>query len=70
MDQVGAVMTISQQYHGGSYWVTCDGCGDVEELEGGDFTEALADAKARHGYTVSRVDGQWMHFCQVCEEDD
>jgi len=63
-------MTISQQYTCGSYWITCDGCGDVEELEGGDFAEALDDAKTRHGYTAARVDGEWAHFCQACEIDE
>lgn len=63
-------MTIARQYSDGEFWVTCDGCGDTEELEGDDFAEALNDAKTRHGYTVSRVDGEWMHFCQACEADD
>lgn len=63
-------MTIAKQYSTDAFWVTCDGCGDTEELEGDEFGEALADAKARHGYTISRVDGQWMHFCEACEVDD
>lgn len=63
-------MTIARQYPSEPFWVTCDGCGDTEELEGDDFAEALDDAKTRHGYTVARVDGQWAHFCQTCEVDD
>lgn len=63
-------MTIAKQYSTDAFWVTCDGCGDTEELEGEEFGEALDDAKTRHGYTVSRVDGQWCHFCEACEVDD
>lgn len=59
-------MTIQREHRNGPFVVQCDECQDTEELEGYEFPEALADAKAR-GFVPRKVGDTWVHLCRSCK---
>jgi hypothetical protein len=59
-------MTIQREHRSGPFVVQCDTCQDTEELEGYEFQEALADAKAR-GFVTRKEGETWVHYCRSCK---
>lgn len=56
---------ISRDY--GALFVSCDGCGDTDDLDTSDFDEAVAEVKRRK-WRASKSGGEWVHTCPACQE--
>lgn len=60
-------MTIERQ--GSTFTISCDNCSNYDEMDTGDFHEAVAEAK-RKKWKISRVRDEWTHTCPACRESD
>ena len=59
-------MTIEPIYGKyGAKMVTCDNCGTGFEADNWDVARAQMKDE---GWRTRRVDGEWAHFCDECQE--
>jgi Fe2+ or Zn2+ uptake regulation protein len=52
---------------GNSKFVSCDSCSDMEELDADLLNEQGMGAAIRaEGYSIHKVNGEWVHTCGSC----
>ena len=59
------------EYEGLGFVVYCDGC-DYDEtffLERDEW-QTLMEEMRSSGWTKKNINGEWLHFCDRCLEDD
>lgn len=51
---------------GDTWEVTCDDCGECEEIEG-DFDDCISFIKESK-WSTRKEDGEWLNYCPDCQK--
>lgn len=60
-------MTMGKTRKTNEYYVTCDDCGEILELDTMDFKTAVSNYEDE-GWSFSRQGGEAHHFCKDCTQ--
>jgi len=50
--------------------VTCDGCGETDDIDGVGFFSDFVDEIKERGWRIGRDGGDWTHTCPDCADND